>query len=390
MDIVRIQGHDHATALQYDPPSTASGMPSLRRHSRAEYLDGLRAVAALTVVVQHTLEFSFLGRGGTGVFHALFENWFNFGRYGVAVFFLISGYLIPSSIKEEPYGLRKFLVGRFFRLYPLYWVSLATAVLILPLLREQRFPMWLILENITMLQMLFGGIDSNIIGAYWSLSVELVFYGACVCLLLLGLIHRSATPTYVLIGFGCLMVTASVWDVCFPGVMARLTMKVSTFSMYLQLMFLGQVVRFRKDGREWSFTLAIAMTFLALSIYCLCRQYSGRFEIGLTPLAVFTSTGAAIATFLAGPFLSVLRARVALYLGQISYGIYLFHPLAGAAVRNVIPFAGNLTQTATVVGLVVVMSVMVAALGNVLIEKPFLRMGRHLQKRNSSSRSVAT
>ena len=46
---------------------------------------------------------------------------FNWGAFGVALFFLISGFVIPFSLSRQRAGA--FLVGRFFRIVPLYVVG---------------------------------------------------------------------------------------------------------------------------------------------------------------------------------------------------------------------------------------------------------------------------
>src|SRR4051812_18373500 len=96
------------------------------RQERLQWLDMLRGVAVLAVVVEHL---SFL------IFVDLRPNfivpWFDIGNYGVLVFFLVSGYVVPASLERHG-NLRRFWVGRVFRLYPL--LLLATgAVLVLGL-----------------------------------------------------------------------------------------------------------------------------------------------------------------------------------------------------------------------------------------------------------------
>ena len=57
------------------------------------------------------------------------HQYVNIGRFGVVAFFLVSGYIIPFSL-ERGGSVRRFAVGRFFRLYPLYWVSLVAILVI--------------------------------------------------------------------------------------------------------------------------------------------------------------------------------------------------------------------------------------------------------------------
>ena len=54
-------------------------------------------------------------------------HWIDPGNYGVFVFFLISGYIVPASLERKG-SVRTFWVSRLFRLYPLYLLAVAFAV----------------------------------------------------------------------------------------------------------------------------------------------------------------------------------------------------------------------------------------------------------------------
>ena len=80
---------------------------------RLAWLDALRGIAALCVVFDH-LSYSVLQPVRASVYH-----WFDPGQYGVFVFFLVSGYIVPASLERKG-SVRGFWVSRVFRLYPLY------------------------------------------------------------------------------------------------------------------------------------------------------------------------------------------------------------------------------------------------------------------------------
>ena len=144
---------------------------------RIDYLDGLRGIAAIAVVLQHLAERILLADPASRpILQPAFLDLFNAGRFGVALFFLISGFVIPFSFKE-PRPLLRFAVSRFFRLYPAYWLSLALALLIFPPLTGESYSIQRIVANITMAQAAFG--QRDVIGAYWTLFIELAFYGLC-------------------------------------------------------------------------------------------------------------------------------------------------------------------------------------------------------------------
>ena len=93
--------------------------------ARLGWLDALRGLAALAVVFQHSGPYL-----ADGVF-ALTHRRLDPGIFGVFLFFLISGYIVPASLERRG-DLRAFWVGRLFRIYPLYLVVFVLALVLLP------------------------------------------------------------------------------------------------------------------------------------------------------------------------------------------------------------------------------------------------------------------
>src|SRR6202042_1441609 len=111
------------------------------------------------------------------------------GKFGVALFFLISGYIIPNSLGATGDRVGRFCISRFFRLYPLYWIATAAGIFLpWPHLADTFAPA-AILANLTMLQGYMG--QPDIVGSAWTLQIELTFYGCCV---LLAVMHRMSSP----------------------------------------------------------------------------------------------------------------------------------------------------------------------------------------------------
>ncbi|MEN9337880.1 MAG: hypothetical protein RIQ41_194 [Candidatus Parcubacteria bacterium] len=132
-------------------------------------LDVLRYFAAFWVMSFHY----FLGLSGD-------LSWYRYGNLGVPLFFIISGFVISQSVAHVT--LRSFAVGRFIRLYPLFWI-ICTCTYIFTLLMPNGhpvlFPEYLI--SMTMLGEKLGnalGYIHLVDAAYWSLVVELLFYVA--------------------------------------------------------------------------------------------------------------------------------------------------------------------------------------------------------------------
>ena len=144
-----------------------SAAPMLERVSG---LDVLRGIAALVVVLFHYTaklpDFYPMAKTSPIVFE--------YGFYGVHLFFIVSGFVILMSLeRREGKG---FVQSRFIRLYPLFWASVILTHLVLSL--NEFIPYDIstsaLLVNFTMLQD-YARVPA-VDGVYWSLSYELGFY----------------------------------------------------------------------------------------------------------------------------------------------------------------------------------------------------------------------
>jgi peptidoglycan/LPS O-acetylase OafA/YrhL len=165
----------------------------------------LRAVAALAVVVNHYggIFFSPVVRSLVGVpasfvvaqpgytRHVLSPGpgGFLYGAFGVGVFFLISGLVIPISLRSL--STKAFLIRRFFRIYPVYWCCLPINVAMYvasslywstPL--PDRVSWTYVAKNLPLLHSASGIPSLDFV--CWSLAVEVKFYVVFACIHGLG------------------------------------------------------------------------------------------------------------------------------------------------------------------------------------------------------------
>ena len=139
--------------------------------SRLVQIDGLRALAALSVVSFHyTTQFE---RNFQHTEKLAFD--FSLGYLGVNLFFVISGFVIYMTL-DKIHAPLDFVVSRFSRLFPPYWVAI---LLTWGIVTSVGLPGYTVswkeaVVNLTMLQSFFSVRDVD--GVYWSLQVELVFY----------------------------------------------------------------------------------------------------------------------------------------------------------------------------------------------------------------------
>jgi len=139
---------------------------------RLAWLDALRGIAALCVVFDH-LTYSVLQPVRDSVYH-----WFDPGQYGVFVFFLVSGYIVPASLERKG-SVRGFWVSRVFRLYPLYLFAVSAMIVLWAsgigsLSGMRSDPVTALFADVFMLQsVLWAPTVPNVV---WSLAYEMVFY----------------------------------------------------------------------------------------------------------------------------------------------------------------------------------------------------------------------
>lgn len=349
-------------------------------HERLDYIHGLRGLAALVVVAQHSMQIP--NDAGNMLFRPILDT-VNLGRFGVVLFFLISGFVIPFSFKpSEPRPMRQFWLGRFFRLYPAYWLSLIATVTI--------FAMWgrpfsasLIAQNVTMLQGFWG--SANIGPGYWTLTLEMAFYAMCALMF-----ARGQLSNVNLIGWGVLLCLALV---CGPY-LTRLFFGAPRYlpleSFFLVFFFLGMVLRMAViDGdakaRRWALVLIPAITLGTLV------HGGGFFPVPvnanpyLRPLPVISATLGAVLFFIAVLHWKPDFSRIFLYFGTISYSVYLFQDVGLHLLPLWIPVgAYPATFCLAVLGLTIVIAVLVYT----LLEKPMLDLGRRVTRRIASPTTV--
>lgn len=353
---------------------------------RYAHLDGLRAVAALAVMVEHLLgDLLRQAPDATGPMstaaRSIVEN-LSLGRFGVALFFLISGFVVPFSIQgEQP--LQHFAISRLFRLYPALWLALAVLA-VAAWLSGEAPPVATMLANMTMAPPLFG--QPWLSPIYWTLFVELVFYGLVALLFAAGLLRHIGA----LLGLAIGLIAATVLPVQLRlhGVAA---LPVQYLGMHLSFLFLGLLFRLglverRSGARLAALTLGLAQlgAVCAISAYSLARGDHFIME-GLKP--VLGAYLIAVAIFLAALRLERPRFAPLAGIGLISYAMYLFHGPVNAAVYRILPLTGQPGDLAIMlicIGLTLVLSRLVHR----MVERPMIQLGRRLASKRAAGYSA--
>lgn len=129
--------------------------------------DLLRGFAAIFVCLYHYLYIYPLQSGTYDVVDIAY-----LGKYGVDIFFILSGFVISFTISKLSYN--KFIISRFSRIYPQYVICMILTLTICYLYGEREIGITDIIANLFLLSHSLG--FSNVDGVYWSLSYEVSFY----------------------------------------------------------------------------------------------------------------------------------------------------------------------------------------------------------------------
>ncbi len=274
-------------------------------------LDALRGIAVMVVLAFH---YSWRSEQVLPAAHG-FSQGLAWGHYGVELFFAISGFVILMTLRRTATSA-DFLVSRFARLFPAYWAAIGlTSVIVLALGADALAqPASVIAVNMSMLQSFFY--VPSVDGAYWSLGVELAFYTCMWALWRARLLGRIET---VLLGW--IALKFAWWAV--PALPSRLGLLV--VEDFIPWFAIGMAAyRVYLGERSWRQQVAVlALGFLSVAITD-TAEAEGAPWVYLATVAVFVLTIEGRMRWLAN--------RPLLWLGALSYPVYLIHQNVGYAV----------------------------------------------------------
>jgi peptidoglycan/LPS O-acetylase OafA/YrhL len=393
---------------------------------RLAWLDALRGFAALTVVWFH-LSPLMLGNER----HLAIMRHIDLGKYGVLLFFLVSGYVIPMSLERHG-SLRRFWIGRLCRIYPAYLGAIA----LVGVLALAGWGSWqesfstqtvsAVLGHATMMTELLG--LHGAVRVFWTLSYEMTFY-LIVCGLFAWRLHRHSAwwaaglavaglllgpilPNDLLAGnFAGRRVTAVVLAVLLglsllayvkermtlaagavgigflllPALNGHPTPDSTTVASWqglqlLAVMFAGTVVYRAHSGQLSRFAAVLSLTVVALGVV-------GAHWMNLGPSGhrVWPANVAAVAvTFLLAYAMKNRPVPPALtWLGQISYSLYLLHAIVLGLLARLVPdLPSHHPLVRVVTGLAyLAVALMLAWLSYRFLEMPGQALGRRLTTR---------
>ncbi len=317
--------------------------PTKSESSRLFELDGVRGIAAIAVIYAH-LFLMWIPAPNSVFFWARTAS--GMAWTGVVLFFVLSGFLIGGNLlryRDAQNFFRVFYARRALRIFPLYYLLLGTYLVLsrtelgaFPSFAENSIPFWtypLMVQNIPMA--ISGDWGVGVLGITWSVALEEQFY--LIAPLLVRFVSARALPWTLLL-------------LALSGPLSRHFLPLAHAPFlplgYSEALFCGILMAWAHTWHPQLFR-SRRCTLIFITIFAASGAAMGLLSTRMS----FKPFNETIMTLFWGSFLwlvlcgigqkwtAPLRARWLCGIGQISYGLYLFHTLVYFTIMIV--FSGN-------------------------------------------------
>ena len=329
----------------------------------------LRGLAAFVVVLYH------IAKKGVVAGDYPF-NFFEFGQFGVEIFFIISGFIMSYITAGKELHVPSFMVRRAVRILPMYWLFTTIALCALIAVPKLAFTHTELPPGVANSYLLLPDPDrSLLLMVGWTLSYELLFY------FVFALTGR-------LPGRPIAVVLATLWGLSF----------LDPQNFYMQFLFndfwaeflVGTLLFKIVDRKAAMFAVGgIALiVFLIFDYYGLPDRRSVYFGLpAVTVVSMVIGLEGAIARWRHAFLIPALK-----FLGDASYSIYLSHffslNLAYLAIYKILKLSGRAAGVGYFM-FAVFLSLIAGGLVHVLIEKRILRALKNMGDRHEERYAVS-
>lgn len=342
----------------------------------------MRGFAAILVMIFHA-RYGFVNVSSINM--QLFEiPFFANGYLWVDFFFMLSGYLLAHRYGDEnfqtPKSIFKFAATRLARIYPLHFFSLAAFVFYLGWLNGPSFltsNLSSIIANLFLVHGWFGMYAENWNYPSWSLSAEwaayLLFPALC-----LGYRHLRGKFALSLIALAVLLMLFGIYVTNVHDGSLDITYGLGwrrcLFSFSIGIVTYSLSGCLRKNRPEYFYDfLALSSFGLLLLQLKIAPQFATKFKF---PEFFFIYMGVLVLLFLGlarGKFAKVLQLKPFVYLGEISFSVYMWHAFVIRAFRDWFDHLGrpswSVASSVFAFGAVLLVTILISAFSYRLIEQ---------------------
>ena len=349
-------------------------------------LNGIRAIAAFSVVAAHIIH-------GLEFFGLPKREGLEMAGYGVTMFFTLSGYLITYLLiiekeKFKDISIRKFYVRRILRIWPLYFFYLIVSLVLLYFLSGYEITgnvlfYFFLLANVPYIL----GFQFPVIGHFWLLGVEEQFYLFWPWVVLKVKNTLKWVVVFVIILMG-LKVLSWIY-------FSKTGNNVPLFAIHItrfHCMGIGAIGAFLVFEKNEYFIkvvthLSTQIILIVALLFCAVDKFHISYIIDDEIISLL-SVVLIVNVSLNPKSLLKLDNKVLDYLGKISFGIYVYHPLVifllSYLIKDYIHGMSYAYQYVIISVLVVFFTIIVAAISYNYFEKPFLQLKDKFARISSS------
>lgn len=357
------------------------------------FANQLRAVAIIAVMIIHLCGIYWLARDTVAsyIFSPAIEGptppllgWLsprtvNYGPFGVAVFFLISGFVIPFSLsKSSPL---EFLISRAIRIYPTY--LLGTAIMLLCMWFSSRYWGKDFIVNIKELFLNLALIQSNLTTrtidlVNWTLSIEIKFY--IISAILYSFIRKS-NPLPILV-FSICVLCFTEW---YPAAKSIIHFTNFNFSieslkgelMIVCFMFIGTFFHFHFNEKMTT-TQFLCCSVALLLVVLMCWTHN-EWSPGIPNTPLNYVYGLCVFT-LAYTLRKYFRPFAPLdFIAKISYPLYITHSLISYSIMRIAMDNNISFYFALILAISIVIGI--SYLLHITIETKSIEVGKHFVRK---------
>jgi peptidoglycan/LPS O-acetylase OafA/YrhL len=348
-------------------------------------LNGLRFIAASLVIIHHIEQIkSFFN----------IENYWNSvpfiqiaGKLGVVLFFVLSGFLITYLMLAEEHSfkkisIKKFYLRRILRIWPLYFLIISLAFLVLPHINLFTLPHYgkeVVYANLSLKLCLYAMFFPNIVllllgmvpyaSHTWSIGIEEQFYLVWpIFLKYLKKYRLLLMSGIIIIYLGIRYILATSYTNFLPhkDIIRAFWSTFNFDSMAIGGIFAillfqkSNILKLLQNNFSFYASMAIVIILMGNGIYMFYELYSVLF-------------GIIILNFASNNHIKIsLEHQFLNYLGNISYGLYMYHPIAIVLALSIIKGL-HLVTNWLLYPLSFILTIAIAALSYKYFESYFLK-----------------
>ncbi|MGO8972914.1 MAG: acyltransferase family protein [Steroidobacteraceae bacterium] len=277
----------------------SQGIDEKAERGHLKVLDGWRGISILAVLAAHLLPL------GPKTWELNAAS----GVLGMALFFCLSGFLITSFLLRHS-NVVNFLIRRICRILPLAWLVLPIGLWLAHARADTYLPNFLFYANWPPFWL------PSVTSHYWSLCVEMQFY-ACIALLF----TLGGPRALSLLPIACLSITAfRIHAGVYESIETYYRLDEILSGATLALLYSG------KFGKLAKHALTLVNPWVAAILLLASTHHVARFLDYGRPYFAAALIGASL-TRQSFPFGAILRGRMLAYIAEVSYALYIVHPI---------------------------------------------------------------